>query len=245
MKRSLFALACMAAAFSGCAADGAKAPVAANPAAIAPSAPVAAAPVAAPAAAGPTAKTPAKGDPLRGKELAAGVCAACHGADGNSMIPVNPTLAGQDYDYLLKQMKNFKSVDGKPARRANPVMNGMIAAVEVEQMKDMAAWFASQKPKGGAARNRASVEAGQKLYRAGDAEKGIPSCASCHGPTGAGMPSQFPRVSGQHAEYAEAQLKAFRDGTRANDPNKMMRSIALKMTDPEIKAVSDYMAGLH
>lgn len=242
MKRSLFALVCVATAFSGCAAEGAKPPQTAS----APSkAPEAAKPAEAAAPAAAPVKAPAKGDPARGKELAAGVCAACHGADGNSMIPVNPTLAGQDYDYLLKQMKNFKPVDGKPAKRVNPVMNGMIAAVEVEQMKDMAAWFASQKPKGGAAKNRDTVEAGQKLYRAGDAEKGIPACASCHGPTGAGMPSQFPRVSGQHAEYAEAQLKAFRDGTRANDPNKMMRAIALKMTDPEIKAVSDYMAGLH
>lgn len=240
MKRSLFALACMAVAFSGCAADGVKAPATAKP-----TEPVAPAPAVAAVTAEPAAKAPAKGDPVRGKELAAGVCAACHGADGNSMIPANPTLAGQDYDYLLKQMKNFKAVDGKPAKRVNPVMNGMIAAFEVEQMKDLAAWFASQKPKAGAAKNRETVEAGQKLYRAGDAEKGIPACASCHGPTGSGMPSQFPRVSGQHAEYAEAQLKAFRDGTRANDPNKMMRSIALKMTDPEIKAVSDYMAGLH
>lgn len=238
MKHSLLALACVTAAFSGCAAESAK------PGAASAATETKSAVVAAPAAA-PVAKAPAKGDPAKGKELAAGMCAACHGADGNSVIPANPVLAGQDYDYLLKQMKNFKAVDGKPAKRVSPVMNGMIAAYEVEQMKDMAAWFASQTPKGGVAKNRNTVEAGQKLYRAGDAEKGIPACASCHGPTGAGLPTQFPRVSGQHAEYAEAQLKAFRDGTRANDPNKMMRAIAMKMTDPEIKAVADYMAGLH
>lgn len=238
MKHSLLALACVTAAFSGCAAESAK------PGAASAATETKSAVVAAPAAA-PVAKAPVKGDPAKGKELAAGMCAACHGADGNSVIPANPVLAGQDYDYLLKQMKNFKAVDGKPAKRVSPVMNGMIAAYEVEQMKDMAAWFASQTPKGGVAKNRNTVEAGQKLYRAGDAEKGIPACASCHGPTGAGLPTQFPRVSGQHAEYAEAQLKAFRDGTRANDPNKMMRAIAMKMTDPEIKAVADYMAGLH
>lgn len=240
MKRSLLALVCVTAAFSGCAAESAKPTAAAGE-----TKPEVAKPAETAAlTAAPVVKAPAKGDPAKGKELAAGVCAACHGADGNSLIPANPVLAGQDYDYLLKQMKNFKSTDGKPARRVSPVMNGMIAASEVEQMKDLAAWYASQTPKGGVAKNRDTVEAGQKLYRAGDAEKGIPACASCHGPTGAGLPTQFPRVSGQHAEYAEAQLKAFRDGTRANDPNKMMRTIALRMTDPEIKAVADYMAGL-
>lgn len=191
-----------------------------------------------------TAKAPV-GDAARGQAIATTVCAACHGADGNSMIPVNPTLAGQSYDYLLKQMSNFKAADGKPALRANPVMGAMIAAYSIDQLRDMAAYYAAQTPKPGAAKNEATVKLGQTLYRRGDETKGLPACASCHGPTGAGIPAQYPRVSGQHAEYAEAQLRAFRDGTRANDPASIMRTIALKMTDAEIKAVTDYMAGLH
>lgn len=185
------------------------------------------------------------GDAARGKEVASTVCAACHGVDGNSMIPVNPSLAGQSYDYLLKQMTNFKAADGKPAMRVNPVMSGMIAPYGIDQMRDLAAYFAAQTPKPGAAKNEATIKLGQALYRRGDETKGLPACASCHGPAGAGIPAQYPRVSGQHADYAEAQLKAFRDGTRANDPARIMRTIALKMTDAEIKAVADYMAGLH
>ena len=185
------------------------------------------------------------GDAARGKEIATTVCAACHGADGNSLIPINPTLAGQSYDYLLKQMTNFKAVDGQPALRANAVMGGMIAPYDLSQMRDLAAYFAAQTAKPGAAKNEATVKLGQTIYRRGISNKGLPSCASCHGPTGAGIPAQYPRVSGQHADYAEAQLKAFREGTRANDPARIMRTIALKMTDPEIKAVTDYMAGLH
>jgi len=196
------------------------------------------------AEAGSTHKTP-MGDAARGKEIATTVCAACHGTDGNSLISANPTLAGQSYDYLLKQMTNFKAVDGQPALRANAVMSGMIAPYDLGQMRDLAAYFAAQTAKPGAAKNEATIKLGQTIYRRGIADKGLPSCASCHGPTGAGIPAQYPRVSGQHADYAEAQLKAFRDGTRANDPAKIMRTIALKMTDPEIKAVADYMAGLH
>lgn len=189
-------------------------------------------------------KTP-MGDAARGQAIATTVCVACHNADGNSTIAVNPTLAGQSYDYLLKQMMDFKAADGKPAQRANPVMGGMIAPYSVDQMRDLAAYYAAQTPKPGAAKNEATVLLGQTLYRRGDASKGLPACAACHGPTGAGIPAQYPRVSGQHAEYAEAQLKAFRDGARENDPNRIMRAIALKMTDAEIKAVTDYMAGLH
>jgi cytochrome c553 len=185
------------------------------------------------------------GDATRGQAIASTVCAACHGADGNSMIAINPTLAGQSYDYLLKQMSDFKAADGKPALRANPVMGGMIAPYTIEQMRDLAAYFAAQTPKPGAAKNEATVKLGQTLYRRGDETKGLPACASCHGPAGAGIPAQYPRVAGQHAEYAEQQLRAFRDGTRANDPASIMRTIALKMTDAEIKAVTDYMAGLH
>lgn len=185
------------------------------------------------------------GDPAKGKEIAATVCAACHNPDGNSATPANPKLAGQHAGYLFKQMKNFKTgPDGKP-ERVNAIMNGMIAPYDENQMKDLAAWFASQKQVGGEVKDRSTLELGQKLYRAGNAEKGLPACAGCHGPAGKGIPVQYPRIAGQYQEYLEAQLKAFRSGERANDPNKMMRMIAIKMTDAEIRAVADYIAGLY
>jgi cytochrome c553 len=190
------------------------------------------------------AKTAPKGDAARGQAIVSTVCVACHGPDGNSPLPVNPKLAGQHAEYLLKQMKNFKATDGKQPERANPIMNGMILAYDEGQMRDLAAYFASQTQKGEAAKNRETIELGQKLYRGGDQTKGLPACAACHGPTGAGIPAQYPRIGGQFAEYTEAQLKNFRDGSRANDPNKMMRMVALKMTDVEIKALADYIAGL-
>ncbi|MBK9522552.1 MAG: cytochrome c4 [Rhodocyclaceae bacterium] len=189
-------------------------------------------------------KATTKGDAERGKLIAAGTCAACHGADGNSQISTNPKLAGQHPEYLYKQMKNFVLVDGKPAERANAVMMGMMAALNDGQMRDAAAWFASQKQSGDKARNPDTIARGQKLYRAGDISKGLPACAGCHGPAGAGIPAQYPRIGGQFADYTEAQLKAFRDGARANDANAMMRTVALKMTDAEMKAVADYIAGL-
>ncbi|MCX8085726.1 MAG: cytochrome c4 [Rhodocyclaceae bacterium] len=186
-----------------------------------------------------------KGDAARGQPIASTVCGACHGPDGNSPSSANPKLAGQHAEYLYKQMKNFKADANGKSERVNAIMNGMIAPYTDEQMKDFAAYFASQKPTLGEAKNRETLELGKKLWRAGDASKGLPACAGCHGPTGAGLPIQYPRLAGQYAEYTEAQLKAFRAGERANDPNKMMRMIALKMTDAEIKAVADYIAGLH
>jgi len=200
--------------------------------------------VAAIANASEPAKAPYKGDPAKGKEIASTVCAACHNADGNSVQSANPKLAAQHADYLFKQMQEFKAAEGKQPVRVNAVMNGMIAAYNEDQMRDLAAYFAAQTLIGEKARNRETIEAGQKLYRAGVMAKGLPACAACHGPAGAGIPAQYPRIGGQFAEYIEAQLKAFRDGTRSNDPNKMMRMIAIKMTDAEIKAVSDYIAGL-
>ena len=185
-----------------------------------------------------------KADPAKGQAIAATVCVACHTADGNSLIPQNPKLAGQHAEYLLKQMKNFKAADGKAPDRVNPIMNGMIMPYTEEQMRDLAAWFAAQKQKGEETKNRDTVMLGQKLYRAGDASKGLPACAGCHGPAGAGLPAQYPRIGGQFADYTEAQLKAFRLGERANDANKMMRTVAVRMTDAEIKAVADYVAGL-
>jgi cytochrome c553 len=190
------------------------------------------------------AKPAFKPDANRGKATATTVCAACHAADGNSTIAANPKIAGQHYDYLVKQMKDFKAAGDKPAARPNPIMAGMVANLSEEQMKDLSAYFAAQKQSGNTAKNKDTLELGKKLYRAGDTTKGLAACASCHGPAGSGMPAQYPRIAGQHAEYIETQLKAFRDGGRANDPASMMRMIAIKMTDAEIKAVSDYIAGL-
>lgn len=184
-------------------------------------------------------------DLAKGRTIAAQVCAACHGADGNSPTPVNPKLAGQIPEYLQKQLRNFKSDEGKKPARDNPVMMGMATSLSPEDMRSVAAYFGSQKQAGGVARGRDTAALGQKLYRGGDPNKGLPACAACHGPSGAGIPVQYPRLSGQYMEYTEAQLKAFRSGQRANDLNGMMRAIAAKMSDADIRAVSDYIAGLH
>ncbi|MCE1182972.1 MAG: cytochrome c4 [Rhodocyclales bacterium] len=186
----------------------------------------------------------AKADPAKGKVIAETVCVACHGADGNSPASANPHLAGQVPEYLFKQLKNFKAVDGKPAARNNPIMGGMVAGLSEEDMKNVAAWFGSQKLKGAAAKDESKIALGQQLWRQGDFKKGIPACAGCHGPAGAGLPAQYPRLAGQYAEYTEAQLKAFRNDERANDPEKMMRMIAAKLSDKEIQAVSEFAAGL-
>lgn len=190
-------------------------------------------------------KTVYQGNAAKGQPIASAVCGACHGADGNSPTAVNPKLAGQHAAYLVKQMKNFKANAEGKIERNNAIMNGMIAPYTEEQMKDFAAYFASQKSKGGEMKDKKNLELGQKLYRAGDASKGLPACAACHGPKGSGMPAQYPRLAGQYAEYTETQLKSFRLGERANDTNKMMQMIAIKMTDAEIRAVSDYIAGLY
>jgi len=190
------------------------------------------------------AEPPFKGDAAKGQVLASQTCAACHGADGNSQIAVNPKLAGQIPEYLHKQLSNFKAAAGKKAERDNPVMAGMVANLPAEDMRNLAAYYAAQAAKTGAAKSRDLVALGQKIYRGGNAGKGVPACASCHGPNGAGMPAQYPRLAGQHAEYTEAQLKAFRTGERANDANNSMRGTAGKLSDREIQGVSDYIAGL-
>jgi cytochrome c553 len=190
-------------------------------------------------------KAQPKADAAAGKAIASQVCAACHGADGNSTISVNPKLAGQHPEYIYKQLSNFKGKDGKPAERVNPIMGGMVAGLSDADMRNVAAYYASQTQTPATAKgNRESIELGQKIWRGGDQSKGLPACSGCHGPAGAGLPAMYPRVGGQHADYTEAQLKTFRVGERANDPAKMMRMIAVKMTDAEIKAVSDYAAGL-
>jgi cytochrome c553 len=184
---------------------------------------------------------PAKPDLAKGQVLVTQVCSACHGADGNSAVPVNPRLAGQVPEYMAKQLASFK----ENKERKNPVMFGMALPLSPQDMLNVAAYYGGQKAKEGVARNKEILPLGQKLYRGGDLSRALPSCASCHGATGAGMPSQYPRLSGQFAEYTELQLKTFRSGERANDPSRVMRSIAEKMSDVEIKAVADYIAGLH
>jgi cytochrome c553 len=190
------------------------------------------------------AEPPFKGDAAKAQVIANQICAACHAADGNSPIPANPKLAGQFAEYLHKQLANFKAAAGKKADRSNPVMAGMVARLSPEDMRNLAVYFAGQAAKPGAAKSKDLVALGQKIYRGGVAAKGVAACASCHGPNGAGMPSQYPRLSGQHAEYVEVQLKAFRSGERANDPNASMRTVAGKLSDREIQAVADYIAGL-
>ena len=185
-----------------------------------------------------------KADPAKGEVIAESVCVACHGADGNSPAAANPNLAGQGAEYLYKELVNFKAADGKPAARNNAIMGGMVAALSDDDMKNLAAWFSSQKLKPAVAKDETKVALGQKIWRQGDFKKGVPACAGCHGPAGAGLPAQYPRLAGQYAEYTEAQLKAFRNDERNNDPEKMMRIVAPKMSDAEMKAVAEYAAGL-
>ena len=186
----------------------------------------------------------AKPDAAKGQGVASQVCAACHAADGNSVAAANPKLAGQGYDYLHKQLQNFKPQAGKKAERDNPVMAGMVANLSTADLKNVAAFYAGQKLKPAKATDKDLAALGQKIYRGGNAASGVPACAGCHGPTGAGIPAQYPRIAGQFVEYLEAQLKAFRAGTRANDPNGMMRGVAVRMNDREIQAVAEYVAGL-
>ena len=184
----------------------------------------------------------AKGDPAKAQQLVTAVCAACHGADGNSTAPANPKLAGQHAEYITKQLTNFKSGD-----RKNAIMQGIVTSNNLtpDDMKNLGAYFASQIPKPGSAKDKALVEAGEKIYKGGNSGSGVPACAACHGPAGAGIPVQFPRLASQHKEYIYTQLNNFRVGDRANDGGKMMRTIAAKMTDQEMKAVAEYISGLH
>lgn len=165
------------------------------------------------------------------------VCAACHAPDGNSVITLNPKLAGQHPEYLEKQLTEFKS-----GKRANAVMSGMAAGLSEADIKALAAYFSAKKLNLGQATKNGAGSSGEKMYRAGNALTNVPACAACHGPAGAGMPKQFPRLGGQHADYTLAQLKAFRSGERANAP--MMMAIAAKMSDAEMAAVADYIQGL-
>jgi cytochrome c553 len=170
-------------------------------------------------------------------QIAQTVCAACHGADGNSVITLNPKLAGQHPEYLLKQLTNFKE-----GTRANAVMTGMASGLSAEEMQSLAKYFSSKSIKLSAAKSNGKGSLGEKIYRGGIMATNVPACASCHGANGAGLPKQFPRLAAQHADYTYQQLKTFRTGERANAP--MMTAIAVKMTEAEMQAVADYIEGL-
>jgi cytochrome c553 len=182
-------------------------------------------------------KAPPKVDPAKGQALSTQVCGACHAADGSRGAPANPIIAGQHPEYLFKQLEEFKS-----GKRNNPVMKGFATPLSEADMRSVSAFYASKQAKPGTAKNKELYTLGQKIYRGGVADKQVPACAGCHSPTGAGIPSQYPRVGGQHADYTEAQLNGFRSGQRAN--SAQMTAIAARLSDREIKAVADYIAGL-
>ncbi len=184
--------------------------------------------------------TAAAGDATAGKTKSA-TCAGCHGADGGSVNPEWPNLAGQHAKYIAKQLTDFKV--GKD--RSNATMAGMVAALSKQDMADLAAFFSSLPRKVGAA-DKSLAAAGEKIYRGGNLATGVAACIGCHGPTGSGNPAaNFPALSGQHAKYVENQLNAFKAGQRKNDAGKMMRNIAGKLSEKEIKAVAAYVQGLH
>ncbi|MDB5946987.1 MAG: cytochrome c, class [Ramlibacter sp.] len=188
-------------------------------------------------AASPAAAAVVKADLVQGEAKFTAVCAACHGADGNSGTPANPKLAQQHPEYLVKQLQEFKA-----GKRPSPIMQPMAAQLSDADMKNIAAWVTAKKAKTGFAKDKELVTMGERIYRGGIADRQVAACAGCHSPNGAGIPSQYPRLSGQHADYTAAQLTGFRDGIRKNSPQMIM--IAAKLNDREIRAVADYIAGL-
>ena len=179
-----------------------------------------------------------KGDTAKGETIATQICVACHTVDGTRGLSANPILQGQHPEYLVKQLQEFKS-----GARDNAIMKGFAATLSEQDMRDVAAFYASKTAKPGVATNKATLLLGERIYRGGIADRRIAACAGCHSPNGAGIPAQYPRLSGQHGEYAEAQLNAFRSGLRTN--SLQMTGVAAKLNDREIKALADYMAGLH
>ncbi|MFL9927400.1 c-type cytochrome [Herbaspirillum lusitanum] len=187
----------------------------------------------------------AKADPAKGETLYTNgdsarnivACVSCHGAAGNSTITQNPKLAGQHEAYIAKQLTNFRSPD-----RNNPIMTPQAKALSDEDIKNLAAYLSTQSPKPGAAKSKETLDLGKQIYRGGIASKNVPACAGCHSPNGAGIPAQYPRLAGQHQDYTVAELTNFRNGTRKN--GVQMTTIAERLSDKEIKAVADYIAGL-
>jgi cytochrome c553 len=204
------------------------------------SAPAPAASAAAPAphaAPAPAAAAVAKADPAAGEAKFGAVCVACHGAGGNSGTPANPKLSQQHDAYIVKQLLEFKA-----GKRASPIMQGFASQLTDQDMKNVAAYLVAQKAKPNFSKDKELVSLGEKIYRGGVQNRQVPACAGCHSPNGSGIPAQYPRLSGQHADYTAGQLVAFRDGVRKNSPQ--MAQIAAKLNDREIRAVSDYIAGL-
>ncbi len=183
------------------------------------------------------AKAAPKPDLERGKAVYTQVCSSCHGADGNSGVPINPKLSAQHPEYLQKQLYEFKS-----GKRANAIMMPLATALSEADSRNIAFYLASTQPKAGFAKDKDLVALGERIFRGGIADRNVPACAGCHSPNGAGMPAQYPRLAGQHADYTNSQMIAFRGGTRGN--STQMTQVAAKMNDREIKAVSDYIAGL-
>lgn len=182
-------------------------------------------------------------DLAKGKATAAAVCAACHMPDGNSMIPQNPILAGQHAAYIEKQLHNFRLKAGaKEPERNNAIMLGFASMLSEEDMRNLGGFYAAQTAKPASAKRKELVAAGQRIYTAGITEKGVPACAGCHGPNGAGIPAQYPRLAGQHPEYTESTLNAFRQGQRKN--SAQMMAIAAKMSETDVAAVSEYIASM-
>ena len=186
-----------------------------------------------------------KADPAKGETIYTNgdstrnivACVSCHGAAGNSTIVTNPKLSSQHEAYVYKQLTDFKT-----PQRNNPVMSMIAKGLSEDEMRNIAAYLDKQTAKPGAARNKDTIDLGKRIYRAGIANKDVPACAGCHGATGNGIPAQFPRLSGQHYDYTLAQLNAFGNGTRKN--SVQMVTIAKRMSEDEMKAVADYVAGL-
>lgn len=193
----------------------------------------------------PAAAPTAKGDLERGRQLATQVCITCHGVDGNSAAPAFPNIAGQPTDYIIRQLSNYAA-----GIRQNPVMQGIAAGMTPDDMRAAAVHYSQQKPRGLAARDVVLVKVGQALWRGGDAASGVPACSACHGPTGAGIPKNYPRLAGQFADYTYAQLKAFGAGQRGLDKEgkdtngRVMHAIARQLSDVQMRAVAEYAAGL-
>jgi cytochrome c553 len=179
----------------------------------------------------------AKPDLAKGQAISTNVCGACHTADGSRGSPANPIIQGQHPEYLAKQLAEFKA-----GKRANPIMQGMAAPLSDADIKNVSAFYATKQAKPGFAKSKDTVALGEKIYRGGLADRNVPACSGCHGPTGSGLPSQYPQLRGQHADYTQAQLKAFRDGGRKN--SAQMTGVVARLNDKEIKAVADYIAGM-
>lgn len=181
----------------------------------------------------------AQGDAAAGQAKSA-LCATCHGADGNSELSINPKLAGQSANYIVKQLQDYKS-----GARVNPTMTAMVGALSDQDMQDIAAWFSSQTVTLLGA-DAEKVALGERIYRGGNKELSVAACAACHSPTGSGnAPAGFPSLSGQHPDYTLAQLKSFRSGERDNDSSAMMRSVVERLTDSELEALASYVSGLN